>query len=118
MLNRVFIILMVMTSIAYAEIGPVSIEDVKDHNKVASKLNEIIFSVNNELNKKASNESVQVVKAHYEITAKELGILRGNLSKVRAKVGDPTGTVADVRTKFIKLMDTLDSAPQHVAVTP
>lgn len=120
MANKIIVIFLLITSTCYAEIQPVNIEDIKDHGKIANKLNEIISKVNQELDEKTDKPSFNLVKLHYETTARELYVLRGNLSQVRAKVGDPTGTIADVRTKFLKLMDTLDESavPQHAKVTP
>ena len=109
-----------MTSVCYAEIKSVDINDVKDHSKIANKLNEIISQVNSDMNKKASAQEVKTVNTHYQTTAQDLQVLRGNLANVRKMVGDPTGTVADVRTKFLKLMDTLDTSvvPTHTGVNP
>ena len=120
MVNKIIVIFLLMTSLCYADIDGVAIEDVKDHAKIAHKLNEIIGKINSDMNDRPKKAVLNVLKQHYEVTAMELRVLRSNLSKTRATVGDPTGTVADVKTKFLKLMDTLDSAPtpQHVEVIP
>jgi len=117
MVNKIIILLLVvmMSSVCYANISNVTIEDVKDHARIADKLNEIIKYVNKDINSKADKKTVDLIQCHYQTTSQDLQILRGNLYNIRSRVGDPTGTVGDIRTKFLLLMDTIDSSPtpQH-----
>jgi len=56
MLNKIFTIVIVITmsitillmstNLVFAEITPVTIDDVKDHDKIAQKLNKIIDKIN------------------------------------------------------------------------
>ncbi len=52
--------MLIVYSICYAEIGQVSIDDIKDHEKITTKLNQIIDKINDErLMDKKAIESVQ-----------------------------------------------------------
>lgn len=119
MVLRIIAILMVICATAYAEIDPVSYEDVKDHQKIKDKLNQIIDEVNTDISKKASKADIAqmpVIRAKADQANENVRLMSNNLKVIRATVGDPGGTVTDVRTKFIKLMDTLDAVSTHVEV--
>jgi len=118
MVNKILIIIFIMTSVCYAEITKFTADDVRNHGKLAEKLNSMVDEVNSSLNKKGTVSDISDVRNHVYITTNKLSSLSSKLSKVRATVGDPTGTVTDVRTKFILLMDTLDSTPQHTEIHP
>jgi hypothetical protein len=113
-----------IVSVAYAKIDSISFDDMKDHAKIASKLNEIISQVNYEMSKKADVEKVRVEMATKADNASFLSVSRSfdklskNLSVIHTTVGDPTGTISNTNTKLVKLMDILQTSSQHVVVRP
>lgn len=136
-MGKIIIIFMLMASVAYAELSPITIEESKDHKTLSDKINQLVREINynkklsdrtdaqlqdaNVVTQKAINDnkkSIGLVRSHYEVTSASLTALFSNLTSIREKVGDPTGTIADVRTKFITLMDTIDASPQHIKVKP
>ena len=117
MASKIILIFLLMTSVCYAEISNVTIDDVKDHPKIMNKLNEIIGELNRE--KVASDNKLNKT---YDMTYKtkyDVELLKYNLGRMSTIVGQPDPTAGSIKTKFLLLMDTIDKSPsQHIKVSP
>lgn len=69
MLNKIILLMLVMSSTAYAEISYVTIDDVKDHSKIVSKLNELISQINSST-KSIQTEQVAIKQEYISTSAR------------------------------------------------
>jgi len=99
--------ILIFYSVCFAEIKPVSIEDIKDHEKITKKLNQIIIKLNSEIKEKSSQVDMDDIKSLQRDAKEDARDLR-KMMKYQLGVDD----------KIVKKMINKGWISQHSEVEP